>query len=255
MPKSYLKKGYKTVSAKKTINKIAEGPKTEMQIMAKEIKKLKAKDKAQHQYQNYHIGETGVVISSNFNQFNLCNYNLMAPVFGADADDDNNYKAVHQSFGMDCYLSLENSYNNEENTIGFTIFHVSLNDDIGSAFNPTTGVLSLTAGEHYVIVNGMTMLNKKCFNIHKIIRKTLTNFNASLSVAGAKSQGGADFRFYIKHSPRTTITNIKGDWKALQSAQDPSKQHYLLIFNDNSTLDGESPAFQYNQVHTIKTIV
>jgi len=255
MPKSYLKKGYKTASAKKSLNKIAEGPKTEMQIVAKEIKKLKAKDKAQHQYQNYGVSESRRLISGPLDYINLSNYSSMTPIFGADGDDDNNYKMVHTSFGFDGLLSLENSYNNEESTISFTMFLVSLRDDIGEAFTPATGALSLSSGQHYYMQNGQCLLNKKCFKIHKVMRKTLTNYNTALGTAAAQSQSGTDFRFYLKHSPSCTITNVKGDWKALGSAQDPSKQRYLLIFNDDSILDGESPALTYSIVHTVKTIV
>lgn len=248
------KRGYQR-KRKSTVAKMAKGKTTSIQALAKSVRSLQLANKKQHQFLNYRRSASGEVIQSDVNIFNLCDYTNMTPIFGADGDDDNNYKIQHQSFGMDCYLTLENAVNNEENTIGFTVFLVSLKDDIGSAFNPNTGVLSLSSGDHYHTLNGMTMVNKKCFNIHKVIRRTLTNFNSNLSIAGAKSQGGADCRFYLKHSPRSTITNVKGDWKAMSSAQDPSKQYYLLIFNDNSLLDGEWPSFSYNQVHTMKTLV
>lgn len=248
------KRAYKR-KPKSTVAKMAKGKTSSIQALAKSVRSLQLANKKQHQYQNYSQAESGVVISQPYNAFNLCNYSNFNPIFGSDSDDDNNAKIVHQSFGLDGYLSLENSYNNEESTITFTMFLVSLKDDIGSLFAPATGVLALTQGEQYYSNNGLVMLNKKVFNIHKVMRRTLTNFNSPLGTAGAKSMGGADCRFYIKHSPRATITNHKGDWKVLQSAQDPSKQYYFLIFNDNSTLDGESPAFTYTQIHTMKTIV
>ena len=62
---------------------------------------------------------------------------------------------------MDGYLSLENLINDEENTVSFTMFLVSLKDEIGDAFNTASGVLSLTANEHYYQQNGLCMLNKK----------------------------------------------------------------------------------------------
>jgi len=252
--KKYLSN--KKVLRKSKLNSMAKGGQpSQIQTLAKAVKVLQSKQKTQHQYQNYGVSESRRLISGPLDFINLSNYSSMTPIFGADGDDDNNYKMVHTSFGFDGYLSLENSYNNEESTISFTMFLVSLKDDIGDAFTPATGALSLTSGQHYYMQNGQCLLNKKCFNIHKIMRKTLTNFNTTLGTAAAKSQGGADFRFYIKHSPNCTITNVKGDWKALGSAQDPSKQRYLLIFNDDSTLDGESPALTYSIVHTVKTIV
>ena len=59
------------------------------------------------------------------------------------------------------------------------------------------------------------MMNKKIFNIHRIMRRTLTNHGTAVSAPSAQTQYGTDFRFYIKHSPRSTITNAVGDWKAL----------------------------------------
>ena len=240
---------------KTTVAKMAKGKTTSIQALAKSVRSLQLANKKQHQYQNYTVSESNVQLTNPFNAFNLCNFSGMTPIFGIDGDDDNNYKAVHQSYGMDCYLTLEHPASNEENTTQFTIFLVSLKDDIGDAFNPATGALTLTSALHYYQQNGLCMLNKKCFNILKVMRKTLTNFGTSLGTAAAQSQHGVDCRFYIKQSPRSVITNVKGDWKQLSSAQDPSKQHYLLIFNDNSSLDGEYPTLTYNRVHTMKTIV
>ena len=148
----------------------------------------------------------------------MSNFASYFPIFGSDADDDNNQKIVHHSFGMDGYLSLENLINDEENTVSFTMFLVSLKDEIGDAFNTASGVLSLTANEHYYQQNGLCMLNKKAFNIHKVMRRTLTNHGTTLSQPSAQTQYGTDCRFYIKHAPRITITNYRGDWKALSSA-------------------------------------
>ena len=250
-----MSRNVKRAVFKTGIKSLAKPKQTQIATLAKAVTKLQKATKLQHQYQNYTVSESNVLINSPYNSFNICNFAGMTPIFGADADDDNNQKAVHHSYGMDCYLTLENPVSNEENTIGFTIFLVSLKDDIGDAFNPATGALTLTSALHYYQQNGLCMLNKKCFNILKVMRKTLTNFGTSLGTAAAQSQHGVDCRFYIKQSPRSVITNVKGDWKQLSSGVDPSKQHYLLIFNDNSSLDGEYPTLTYNRVHTMKTIV
>lgn len=242
--------------AKKTVKKIANAASsTDVQVLAKAVNKLQAKGRALHQYLNYAQSESRVNLTADLIAFNCCNYSAGTPIFGADADDDNNYKAIHQSFGLDCYISLENTINNEPDTTTFTIFFVQLKDDIGNVFNTTTGALTLTAGTHYYIQNGQCMINKKMFKIHKVIRKVLTNHGTALTAPSAQSQSGTDFRFYIKHSPRTMITNVGGDWKNLSCSVDPSKQYHLLIFNDNSALDLQSPSFTYNLVRTMKTAV
>lgn len=239
----------------RSIARMAKGKITSIQALARSVKVLQRKTATQHQLLNYQQSASQVNITSDYNSFNLCAYSGFTPIFGTDADDDNNYKVVHKSFGIDGYLSLENLINDEENTITFTIFLVSLRDHIGSAFNSGTGGLSLTAGQHYYQQNGLCMLNKKCFKIHKVMRCVLTNHNTALGLPSAQTQGGTDCRFFMRWSPNTTIQNPTGDWKALNSALDPSKQYYLLIFNDNSILDAESPAFSFNFVHTMKTVV
>lgn len=245
----YARKGRSKVA------KLAKGKITSIQALARTVRGLQRASKSQHQFINYFQGGNQENISANYKAINLCDFASFGAIFGADGDDDNNQKVVHQSFGMDMYLSLENLINNEEETITFTMFLVSLKDNIGSAFNPSTGALTLSNAQHYVIQNGLTMLNKKLFNIHRVIRRTLTNHGTALGQPSAQTQYGTDCRFYLKHSPRSTIINATGDWKALSSALDPSKQYYFLIFNDNSVADLESPCVSYSIVHTMKTVV
>ena len=245
----YARKGRSKVA------KLAKGKTTSVQALARTVRSLQRANRSQHQFLNYFQGGTQENINSPYKIINLCDYTAFTPIFGADADDDNNQKVVHQSFGLDGYISLENLINNEEETITFTCFLVSLKDNIGSAFDPATGALTLNNAQHYVSQNGLVMMNKKIFNIHKVMRRTLTNHGTTLSNPSAQTQSGTDFRFYIKHSPRSVITNAVGDWKALSSSLDPSKQYYFIIFNDNSALDLESPCITYNIVHTMKTQV
>lgn len=230
----------------------AQGKKPTIAGLAKAVKGLMRREKVADEYLN--LGQYNVAdsLTAPFYQVNLCNYGGMAPIFGSDADDDNDNKIIHKSFGMDLRVSLENTINNEENTIGFTTFLVSLRDAATPAFNPTTGVLTLTANTHYYQTTGMTLLNKKFFKIHKIKRFTLTNYGTALTASAAQSQYGSDCRWYWKMSPSALIQNPIGNWSALASALDPSKQYYLLVFNDNTSADGESPALTTNIVHTMK---
>lgn len=245
----YARKGRSKVA------RMAKGKTTSVQELAKAVRRLQRNTKNQHQYLNYVQGTTQTNITSPFHAINLCNYNSMTPMFGSDANDDDNNKIVHKSFGIDGYISLENLINNEEDTITITQFLVSLRDHIGPAFDPSSGNLSLTNQLHYYSQDGLVMLNKKCFRIHKVIRRVLSNHGTALSAPSAQTQYGTDYRFYMKWSPNASIQNPTGDWKVLNSALDPSKQYYLLTFNNNSILDGESPAFTYNIVHTMKTVV
>jgi len=236
------------------LNKVAKGKTTKMETLAKEIKALKLKNKVEHQYLNYGQAEDRVNVIKDYLGLNMCNFSVAAPIFGTDADDDNNYKIMHHSFIMDCYLSLENTIN-EPDTTTFTMFLVSLRDDVGTAFNTSTGALTLVDQVHYYNQSGQVLLNRKCFKIHKSMRRTLSNHGTALANPSAQTQYGTDCRFTVKFSPRQIITNVRGDWKVLPCAQDPSKQFYFLIFSDNSAVDLQNPAFTYNIVRTMKTIV
>lgn len=248
-------RGRAKVRARGRVSTMAKGRPSQIQTLAKAVKKLQRKQNSQHQILNYTQTASQTNIVQPYFGLNLCDYANFFPIFGTDADDDNNYKIIHKSFGIDGYLSLENLINNEEETITFTMFIVSLKDHIGPAFNASTGALTLTAGNHYYMQNGLCMLNKKCFNIHAIRRKVLTNHGTALTNPSAQTQSGTDYRFYMKFAPNRVIQNPTGDWKALNSALDPSKQYYLLIFSDNSSADLESPCISYNVVHTCQTIV
>jgi len=240
---------------KKGVKGLAKGKTTAIQTLAKEIKALKAANKKEHQYLQYGQAESRINVIQDYLALNLCNYAVGAPIFGADADDDNNYKIVHHSFKMDCFLALENTVN-EPDTTTFTMYLVSLRDDVGiGVFNSFTGALVLTPNLHYYNQNGQVLVNPKMFNVHKKIKKVLTNHGQNLANPSAQTQDGTNCRFMVNYSPRQVITNVSGDWKALQSSVDPSKQFYFLIFSDNSAADLQSPGFTYNIVRTMKTIV
>lgn len=185
---------------------------------------------------------------------NLSYYTGFTNVFGVSADDLEANKIIHKSIGMDIRVSLENTVNNEEETTNFTAFLISLKDDIGSYFTPGSGAITWTDNITHSFQNGLVLLNKKMFNIHKQKRFTLTNFGTALTSAAAQSQYGVDKRWYWKISPNKLISNPAGNWKSLSSGLDPSKTYQLVVFSDNATLDGESPSMTAAIVHTMKTV-
>jgi len=246
--RKYARKGRSKVGA------MAKGKSTKIQTLAKAVSRIQRSMRTKCEYltfqQSGNVGVTGDVYV-----YNLCDYLNMGNLFGSSGDDTSQNRIIHQSFGVDMYLTLENTIN-EPDTTQFTVFMVSLRDIIGSDFVPSTGGLTLTPGAHYAINGGLVLLNKKIFNIHKVKRVVLTNHGTALSAPSAQTQGGTDWRGYWKFSPRSLITNAttNSNWKGLRSALDPSKQYYILVFNNNSGADLQNPVFQYNAVHTFKTV-
>lgn len=248
-----IKSKYKRKYARKSrVSKMAKGKFSKIQVLAKAVKSLQRASRRNVEYLNYRVVDNPT-IAADYTSIPLSNYSAWQDIFGSSSNDDTANKMIHKSFGMDCYLSLENTVN-EPDTTQFTIFLVTLKDNIGSAYSPASSALSLTPNTHYSISGGMVLLNKKVFTIHKVIRKVLTNHGTSLANPSAQTQSGTDYRFYIKHRANHLVTNPTGDWKSMGGSPDASKAMYLLIFNDNSTLDLQNPKFTYNVVHTVKTV-
>lgn len=183
---------------------------------------------------------------------NLCNWSAATPIFGSsntDVDLANSY--VHRGFGLDVYVTN----NDESQQINYTAFLVSLKDNIGSAFDPNTGALTLTNPLHFYNNSSpvaLTMLNKNCFNIHKIKRFTLGNMGVGQTVNGLQTQYGNAIRWYWKIRADKKVSCPTQSMKTQQSSLDPSKNYYLLISNDNSTLDLEVPIVRGTIVHSIQ---
>lgn len=197
---------------------------------------------------------TGVTADATI--FKLSNISSWSAIFGTGADDGTANSMVHKSMGIDMYLTLENTVN-EPDTTEFTIFLVSLKDEFNTNsnnFNQLTGDIVLSAGFHYAVNGGLVMLNKKVFNIHAVKRRVLTNHGQALSASSAQTQGGTDMRLYLKYSPRKKIVAPYGNWKDIACPGDPSKNYFLICFNDNSALDLQNPRMKINVVHTIEQL-
>lgn len=238
----------------KTVKAIAKSKSTDIQVLAKAVTKLQKQNKTECEYLDYGYSESDVPLVGPFYQVALSKPSGWSAIFGSGTNDAEANRIIHKKIAMECRVSLENLTNNEENTINMTVFLVSIKDDASGVLNLSTGVLSLFDNVHYYQRNGLTFLNKKVFNIHKVKRFTLTNFGGSLDIAGAQSQFGADKRFYWKVPVNKTIVNAQGDWRSLVQVQDVSKSYHLLFFNDNASLDGENPTMNLTAIHTLKTV-
>jgi len=164
------------------VAKLAKGKDTSTRVLAKSIKALQQKVNKQGidlYYKNL-IGD--VNISSDCLSFNVCDYVNYTNTFGSSSDDDVYNRIKHLSSKMDLYINMYNEYNNTQ----FTAFLVSLKDEIGSSFNPSTGALSLTNDQHYTKVStysGQIHLNPRYFKVHRVKRFIVGNNGGNLTVA------------------------------------------------------------------------
>lgn len=234
---------------KKYVSKSKTAKSTSMTTVLKQIKSIKKR-----------IGPTQDVmlkqqfdggIGSRYNAFNLCNYSNMTPVFGADASDVNQASARikwHQLIGR---VSLENGLASEEESVTCSMFLVSFKNlaNTSSVWSSLSGTLNLTEDLHYTWLDGHVLLNKRMFKIHAARYFTLTNNGTTLGLSSAQTQSGTDYGFNFKLYPNDLITNVDdGDWKNEQTGKVPSRQHYLIVFNNNNGIDGEFPRIVLSQL-------
>jgi len=110
--------------------------------------------------------------------------------------------------------------------------------------NPATGFLNtLTADTHFYSLLGQCLLNKEYFNIIKRKHFTLTNYGAPLNTASGQSQYGTALQWNWELKPNVTIKagEAYDRWSQHKTGPTPPQSYYLLVFNDNSALDAESP--------------
>jgi len=235
----------------KGVSRLTKAKPTAITTLAKAVKSIQLKMKRKTLTLNYGENVSNALLSSQLDIFPLTNYSDWNGIFGASSDDATANSMIHKGFGIDMLFDA----GSETDQINFTVFLVSLKDDIrGGAFNRTTGALSLTDSVDYYTYQGFSMLNKKCFNIHSVKRFTLGNNGVGLGSSTAQTQYGTDRRFYTKITCNKSITNPHGDWKQLNCSPDPSDNYYLLVFNDNGILDAQYPRLRMNVVHTVEQL-
>lgn len=185
----------------------------------------------------------------------ISQYSTWTRTFGTDADDESNHKALWKRTTIDCQINA----NGERAFLDYTFFVVSLTKlGMEELFTPATGGLAgplgasgLTNGTHYYAGStpGLTLVNKKYFNIH-MCKRMRTGSPGSL--ATDTNDLSKRWMFKIAHNKGKghLLQNAKGDWKAIPSPQLANQNYYFLIFNNDSTAD-TSVYFQYNGLHQL----
>lgn len=237
--KTYRRKYRKTGLRRKIYKKV----RTLRQVVAK-VNKLQRIQRSQ--VNSIMLSQKGVSnISTPYTAFQICNFNALTPVFGSVVGDYNDVaKAYWKSLSIQFKLE---SWDEEEN-IQLTAFLVSLQPSASNKYDSATGILAaLSDTNDYRDYNGMTMLNKKVFRVHRMKTFTLGNNTAALTTSGAPMWSGTSlYQGYWKIKPRTMIRNPTGNFIGLGASLDPTTQYYILVFNNNATGDLENPRLSYN---------
>ena len=174
------------------------------------------------------------------------------------SDDTNAYEAQRVRLGR-MFLKMGFYAGNEPGPNSFSVFHVKLHEDsadqlIDDAGNDLSGIIS---NKHYItghstdITSGIgshVMLNPKFFRIIKKWNFTLSNRSAA---GGSPYVGETHPSAFMKNFEYFFPLNYKigsdqDDWRT-QTALDSTPAHmrnFILIFCDNSSLDGQNPSWR-----------
>ena len=198
--------------------------------LAKQVKKLTTISYDKVAMKTIETAYTGM--TQPFYQYHINNLmSAWTPIFGYDSNDFSNVNKVYvNSYKVDARI-LQGS---EADAIWYTAFVVSLKDDAADSttFDPATGILTLTNGVHYTTLggNGKVLVNPRVFNIHSYKRFYMGGRPGDQSAPVVR-----DLSFTIVPKQKL-ITNPKGNvfgTGGLSFPKDPSKNYYMLLFNDD----------------------
>lgn len=208
--------------------------------LSRQVKKLNkvSYDKVQMQISGFN----NTAVTTPYYQYHINNLTQSwAPMFGYDANDVSTVNKMYvNSYKVDARLKQAS----EADLIWYTAFIVSLKDDgaDSTTFDPATGQLTLTVNTHYNLLGaaGKAFLNPRFFNIHSYKR-----FSMGGRAGDQSNPVQRDLSFTIVPKQKM-VTNPKGNIfgvGGLSFPKDPSKNYYLLLFNDDLGSD-----LQYNEI-------
>lgn len=227
----------KPVTKKPTVSKTRKirRPITEVDKLRAQVKKLTKVSYDRVQMKG--LGTTNQGIVSPYFIYHLnSQMSSWTPVFGYDANDFSNVNKIYvNSYKVDARLTQDN----EGDLIWYTMFVVSLKDDAADSttFDPATGALTLTSDTHYTVLGaqGKALINPRMFNIHAYKR-----FSMGGRAGDQSNPVQRDLSFTIVPKDKQ-ITNPRGNIFAgvgsLSFPKDPSKNYYMILFNDDSAVD------------------
>lgn len=205
---------------------------------------------------------------SPFQQFHINNYGNWTPTFLQSRMNTGANAEVAQAgwSGLDWIrsrVSMDFKLDAEYKNITYTVFLIQLKDQFrNTQFDDATGTLTLTAGVHYNMTEGMAMLNKRFFVIRGIRKFTLGNFGANPTTVGDAGGSIDDYRrvtFRLRpnkkilrqDSSRVLVGPAAAAANSALPDPDPSKNYYVLVFNNDS--DATYQKINYRADHVCKS--
>jgi len=192
-------------------------------------------------YETQYLTRSSLVdLSRDYNAINLMNVAGCTGCFGSTAED---LDGVNKAYWKSCDIDLIVNKGNEPGNVDCTIFLVQLKPEMSTAVD-IFGNLALTTQLHYVRNNattnaGQTLISPKAFNIIKSKRIYIGSNQNDVNTNGEGVYIQKRFRWTMY--PKKMVKNPIGNFNAMYRSQDIAQNYYILIFNNNLTLDSEFP--------------
>lgn len=258
----YIKKTTVKKYVKKSPVKKTSGMGVEIARLKRQVSKLTAVALNKINYSGTDSFQASTTLgTASYNATPLTRFSAWTRIFGTDADDETQKKAVIRRLS-----GRWSVFTSEPDARQYSMFVVSLKDEASDLLNSDGTLAALAQGTHYSDPNGLgagTLLNLKFFNVHYHKTFQLGVYGQSKPATGAPNSAGAiqNIGMTSKDSQRLgkfnlrlgqrgiRVQNPNGDWKAGVFPKDPSKNYYVLTFwSGDSNVDLEVPLFYINWV-------
>lgn len=187
---------------------------------------------------------TGVLYTQNLTLINTAD-----KIFGSDAGDMDKNKCKLLSSKIEGHIRLST----EDDGVDMTILIVRPKQTL-QGWDPSTGVLpTLTANQDYYNTDTAVFMNSNVFSTlyRKVVRLYMTG-TTSVTLP-AQTVDGTDcyFRKIIKHN--RFVSSKAGAVSSLVCPLDEQDNVFLLVFNNNTSVDGENPTMTWQQITEVQT--
>lgn len=223
---------------------------SKLAVAVKKLKRDMVTQKRTIYYRNSAYDSIGNATSNNIYTFPLFAYGSWTRVFGTDADDEGGKIALIKKSNLDIAFDT----NGERAALDYTMFVVQLTRAGHEALfsSATGGLAALTDTIHYsrAGTNGMAFLSKRFFNI-LACRRIQTGASGSLPTETISLRRRIYMKFNYNKGKGLLVQNPSGDWKTGASPQAPNTNTYIIVFNNDSTVDSAAK-IAINALHTVQ---
>lgn len=221
--------------------------------LANDVKRLKRDMVTQKRtifYRNSAYDSIGNATGTNVYTWSFFKYGSWARAFGTDADDEGGKIALIKKSNLDIILDSAG----ERASLDYTMFVVQLTKAGHEAlYNSATGDLAaLTDNVHFsrLGTNGLAFLNQRYFNILSV-KRWISGTTGSLPTETISLRKRMYMKFSYNKGKGILVQNPVGDWKTGASPQAPNTNVYLILFNNDSTVDSAAK-IGINALHTVQ---